>query len=129
MKDKEKQIEEMAKRIHIATDLYYIECIKIATYLYEKDNCRIVPKDSVVLSREEYDTLKAENDKYVKDCINYLATINKLENKVWEVEQRSNKETAEEILNAVVGAIDNGTFSRKSFIFMMNKVYGVEVKE
>lgn len=84
--------------------------------------------DSVVISKEEYDTLKAENDKYVKDCIDYIATISKLENKVWEVERQARKETAEEILNAVVGAIDNGTFFRKSFIFMMNKVYGVEVE-
>lgn len=50
---KEKQIEEIAKRIHIATDLYYMECIKVATYLFEKDNCRIVDKDSVVLKIEE----------------------------------------------------------------------------
>lgn len=58
MNDKEKQIEEMAKRIHIATDLYYIECIKIATHLFEKDNCRIVDKDNIVLSKEEYKKLK-----------------------------------------------------------------------
>ena len=38
------------------------------------------------------------------------------------------KKTAEEILNAVVGAIDDGTFFRKNFIFMMNNVYGVEVQ-
>lgn len=57
MKDKEKQIEEMAKRIHIATDLYYIECIKIATYLFEKDNCRIIDKDQVIVSKSEYERL------------------------------------------------------------------------
>ena len=44
------------------------------------------------------------------------------------IENRIRKETAEEILNAVVGAIDNGTFFRQNFIFMMNKVYGVELQ-
>lgn len=60
-----------------------------------------LPENSVVLSREEYDTLKAENDKYVKDCIDYIATINKLENKVWEVEQQASKETAEKYHKAM----------------------------
>lgn len=43
--------------------------------------------------------------------------------------KQARRETAEEILNAVVGAIDNGTFFRQNFIFMMNKVYGVEVQD
>ncbi len=64
MTNREKQIEKMAKRIHIATNLYYIECIKIATYLFEKDNCRIIDKDSVVLSKEEY--------KHINSCYNIV---------------------------------------------------------
>ena len=69
----------------------YIGCTGMAERLYDA-GYRKIPENAVVLKREEYDTLKAENDKYVKDCIDYLATINKLENKVWEIEQQSSKE-------------------------------------
>lgn len=90
----------------------------------------------VVLSREEYDTLKAENDKYVKDCIDYIATINKLENKVWEVEQQASKETAEKILFKFESAFayyDNeDMFSKKAIFECLEEIVksiGVEIKE
>ena len=60
-----------------------------------------LPEDSVVISKEEYESLKADNNKYVKDCIDYIATINKLENRVWEVEQQSSKETAEKFAKLI----------------------------
>ena len=75
---------------------------------FEKEiKYEILPKDSVVLSREEYEKLKAENDKYVKDCIDYIATINKLENKVWEVEQQASKETAQTVLEEFICKLVN----------------------
>ena len=89
MKDKEKQIEEMAntstkeeiearnkigkekeelKRalLHYATAeasggiKSLIDCEGCAFYLYEMLGYRKLPKDSVVLSREEYEKLKLE---------------------------------------------------------------------
>lgn len=94
-------------------------------------------EDSVVLSREEYDTLKAENDKYVKDCIDYIATINKLENKVWEVEQQASKETAEKILDLLVPdckACDENWHSgclclRATLAEKIAKQFDLEIKE
>lgn len=77
---------------------------------------RKLPEDSVVLSREEYEKLKMLEECHIT-CEDMLEFV-----------EKARKETAEEILNAVVGAIDNGTFFRKNFIFMMNKVYGVEVQ-
>ena len=68
-------------------------------------------KSKVVLTTEEY------QDLVVKSMDNFSSAMVK-----------ARKETAEGILNAVVGAIDNGTFFRKSFISMMNNIYGVEVE-
>ena len=93
------------------------------------------PEDSIVLSREEYNTLKAENDKYVKDCIDYIATINKLENKVWEVEQQANKETAEKIFKMLISNLDSNQFLYGKRIIMevdvenLAKQFGVEIME
>ena len=69
-------------------------------------------KSKVVLTTEEC------QDLVVKSMGNFSSAMVK-----------ARKETAKEILNAVVGAIDNGTFFRQNFIFMMNKVYGVEVED
>lgn len=133
MKDKEKQIEEMAKRIHIATDLYYMECIKIATYLFEKDNCRIIGKDSVVLSKEDYESIRNSElnldwkvDKKVKEELD-------------RVEKQSSKETAEKFLNMlywkavkhIKGKNKDECFVEMSFekLDKLAKQFGVEIKE
>lgn len=119
MKDKEKQIEEIAKLLDdknasiVYWDYYnddynpsYKKELKnVASIIYNAGYRKIT--DSVVLSKEEYDTLKAENDKYIKDCIDYLATINKLENKVWEVEQQASKETAEKFAKRLIEIFAN----------------------
>ena len=95
-----------------------------------------LPENSVIISREEYDTLKAENDKYVKDCIDYIATINKLENKVWEVEQQASKETAEKIYlqaKAIVDAtkhiVQDREYIHIDALKEIIKNCGVEIKE
>lgn len=127
---REKQIEEMAKVMcggcydgkecmhGLCADWYKAEKLYNANY-------RKLTEDSVVLSKEEYDTLKAENDKYVKDCIDYLATINKLENKVWEVEQQSSKETAEKILKWLKEHTFDGSFAIVETYF--KEQFGVEI--
>lgn len=83
----------------------------IADFIKDINYIRSYLQNSVVLSKEEWGCL--HND-YAKALYN--------------ARQNERKETAEGILNAVVGAIDNGTFFRQNFIFMMNKVYGVEVQ-
>ena len=60
MKDREKQIEEMAQIINGSTEIdtvEYYRCRNIAITLYLQ-GYRKLPKDSVVLSKEEYDCLK-----------------------------------------------------------------------
>lgn len=99
-----------------------------------------IPESSVVISKEEYDTLKAENDKYVKDCIDYIATINKLENKVWEVEQQVSKETAEKIFEVLYQWLDLENIEKYGFVTIQKfdflrkfreiyKQFGVGVEE
>lgn len=110
---KQEQIEEMAKAIkpilENRTDICFIPDLDkpIAKELLKHYQPKL-PKDSVVLSKGAYESLSTKAN-----------VVNAIEIR---------KKTAEEILNAVVGAIDNGTFFRKNFIFMMNNVYGVEVQ-
>lgn len=103
----------------------------LAKSLIEKGYQKVDRNKQVVLSREDYDSLKAENDKYVKDCINYLATINKLENKVWEVEQQARKETAREILQELYIACEDDTYGQVvvDFTILENfaRQYGVDI--
>ena len=123
MKDKEKQIEEMAKLIHIATDLYYMDCIKVATYLFEKDNCRIIDKDDVVISKEEY-------EKITKELVS--------EQRAKEIAQEYfgivRKETAEKILKDIMFCIDINDCNKNEMLIlnlckMLAKQFGVEIKE
>lgn len=80
----------------------------ISDFIKDINYIRSYLQDSVVLSKGAYESLSTKAN-----------VVNAIEIR---------KKTAEEILNAVVGAIDNGTFFRKNFIFMMNNVYGVEVQ-
>ncbi len=88
----------------------------ISDFVRDINYIRSYLQDSVVLSREEYEKLKMLEECHIT-CEDMLKFV-----------EKARKETAEEILNAVVGAIDNGTFFRQNFIFMMNKVYGVELQ-
>ncbi|MBE5756904.1 MAG: hypothetical protein E7342_03795 [Clostridiales bacterium] len=124
--EKEKQIEKMAKRIHIATDLYYIECVKIAKYLFEKDNCRIIDKESVVLSREEYNDLKGLEKKFDDYLIKEIVA--------------TRKETAEKIFDILYQWLDLESIEKYGFVTIQKfdflrkfreilKQFGVEIKE
>ena len=142
----QEQMEEMKDIVHNLWDKLNQDAITtndIIDALYNA-GYRKLPEDSIVLSMEEFDTLKAENDKYVKDCIDYIATISKLENKVWEVEQQASKETAEKDFNAIIQALEERKDRVKAFygvnesvgvdiairtIKELAKQYGVEIKE
>lgn len=113
--DKEKQIELMAKRIHIATDLYYIECIKIATYLFEKDNCRIIDKDNVMLSKEELNEIINQTKETEK---NYYKRV---------VIPQECKETAEKFLQLAYDRCLEKSFIKK--VEELAKSLGAEIKE
>ena len=114
---KQEQIEEMGKvmpeRIKDPLDnsryiIFGKSLRREIARIYYNAGYRKLPEDSVVLSKGAYESLATKAN-----------VVNAIEIR---------KKTADEILNAVVGAIDNGTFFRKNFIFMMNKVYGVEVQ-
>ena len=138
----QEQIEEMAKFMHYKAhgkdkdcdnekcEMCWCSCKNDAELLYNA-GYRKLPEDSVVLSKEEYEMLanqyKNLEIKYSNLCDNYRLCKDANETLKQNV-IIARKETAKEILNAVVGAIDNGTFFRQNFIFMMNKVYGVEVE-
>ena len=53
--DKGEMIENIADYIQIASDLYRIECIKVAKYLVENKNCRIIADDEIVVKKSEYE--------------------------------------------------------------------------
>ena len=135
---KQEQIEEMISAMAASNNPFVdvpVEIMpKVAEALYNA-GYRKLPEDSVVLSRGEYDTLKTENDKYVKNCIDYIATINKLENKVWEVEQQASKETAEKIFKMLISKLESNQFLSGKRIIMevdvenLAKQFDVEIKE
>ena len=135
---KQEQIEEMISAMAASNNPFVdvpVEIMpKVAEALYNA-GYRKLPEDSVVLSRGAYDTLKTENDKYVKNCIDYIATINKLENKVWEVEQQASKETAEKIFKMLISKLESNQFLSGKRIIMevdvenLAKQFDVEIKE
>jgi hypothetical protein len=143
MKDKEKQIEEMAKVIAKRDCYFYDKCnrkpkhncisldpkirldsdknyVTIATWLvnagYQKT------PDSVVLSREEYEELLKVNKADLAEQANY-----------------TRKETTEKILNDVADCMktfedddDGYILKRCEFKFFMREIakqFGVEIKE
>lgn len=137
---KQEQIEEMAKLIDdrlTEANLWLGSMNKgkgywIAEKLIEYYQPKL-PKDSVMLSREEYERLKrVENEKDRLYEIK-LDLENQLIEKGWtdyegadEIEKRVSKETAEKILNAVDNESNGQTISITNYL---RKKYGVEVKE
>lgn len=116
MKDKEKQIEEMAKDIE--HQKMFGPCIfencpfreddeilcnncKVAQYLYNKHYLPKLPKDSVVLSREEYrEYVDNENEAYYRGQHETEVYYKNIQI------PRERKETAERDFNAVIKALE-----------------------
>lgn len=128
MEDKEKQIEQMAKimcghdceecaketadwRGVSLEEAKAEQCLikKRAELLYNA-GCRIIPKDSVVVSREDYNEFlrQAFIIDELKDCV-----------------KLARKETAKELLED----FDNHGVYSQDYTNFMRKQFGVEVKE
>ena len=89
MKDKE-MIEKMALIINGTTEIDTINhycCLNEAKRLYD-DGCRIIPKDSVIISKEEYERLNKQ-DLFMKD----YSIIEVLKNEC----KKTSKETARQL--------------------------------
>lgn len=147
MKDKENQIEEMVSIMAASNNPFVDVPVEImpnvAEALYNA-GYRKLPKDSVVLSREEYERLKrVENEKDRLYEIK-LDLENQLIEKGWtdyegadEIEKRVSKETAENILNDLVKNCQYAfNINGKPIVeldgdFVLNsaKSYGIKIKE
>jgi hypothetical protein len=124
MKEQEKQIEEMAKALLEYIKVYgklhlTVDGIDNTARLFEKFGITKLPEDSVVLSREEYDSYhKLVTELTIKNC-------------------KARKETAEKILNAIYDKLN--TFEAvyeidyESYVddvlWEIAKQFGVEIKE
>ena len=146
---KQEQINEMAKIIDdrlIEANLWLGSMNKgkgywIAEKLVEHYQPKL-PKDSVVLSREEYEKLKrieAEKDRLYEIK---LDLENQLIEKGWtdyegadEIEKRVSKETAEKIFKMLISKLDSNQFLSGKRIIMevdvenLAKQFDVEIKE
>ena len=109
MKDKEKQIEEMARDMDYGCtkrDLYPSDAKEIAKALY-LIGYRKLPKYSVVLSREEYEKLKLFEERVrsgvcftQKEWFDFCNEDSKKRTSLLiEAKEQASKETAEKILN------------------------------
>lgn len=148
MKDNEQeQIEKMISAMAASNNPFVDVPIEImpnvAEALYNA-GYRKLPKDSVVLSREEYERLKrVENEKDRLYEIK-LDLENQLIEKGWtdyegadEIEKRVSKETAEKILNDLVKNCQYAfNINGKPIVeldgdFVLNsaKSYGIKIKE
>ena len=94
MKDKEKQIEEMANMLEdFITYRLVCGCKDLAKKIYDK----LLPKDSVVLSKEEYEELKKES----ADIAKHYQEMGRFYDEKCEECDRISKETAEKILKEI----------------------------
>ena len=123
-KNKEQQIEEMAKDYYGYSIDLEDDCKFVAEEMYNKGH-RKIPEDSIVLSREESQALKKQ--------IEYW----EYETKVAREEiDNAGKETAREILQCLYDKCYETQNSRGGFahitpldILTLAKHYGVEVEE
>lgn len=149
MKDKEKQIEEMA---NCEKCVCKPVCMKTADIVKEQEflswneyvksyGCKHyqpkLPKDSVVLTREEYKELKH----YENEMYRLQSVVDQLTNEGWDIldekeekiRKSERKETAEKILNELVGHTfeDDGwtwTVSKEDIQWLADK-YGIKIKD
>lgn len=105
-----------------------VDCLGIAQALYEQ-NYRKIPKDSVVLSREEYESIINENNKlkHYNDKLSqgiYWGNGEQFCNRLKEV----CKETAEKIYY-FVGDYYDSEYLMLNLETFIREQYGVEIKE
>ena len=111
MKDKEKQIEEIANMLEdFRTYRRFCGCNGLAKMIYDK----LLPEDSVVISRGEYKRLKKVETEKDRLYEIKLDLENQLIEKGWteyegadEIEKRVSKETAEKISKEIKQEIFN----------------------
>jgi hypothetical protein len=113
MKDKEKQIEEMAKDI---VKMAGLDVYDKAKYLYEQ-GYRKTDKGSVVLTKEEFWKL---SNKFSKKELDEIVEFHK---------NKASKETVEKILQKIKDSFwmnSNNCYALKLWI---EQQFGVEIKE
>lgn len=128
MEERKKKIEEMAKIMLVSMQVpdninsavkaeevnkaYYLVVLNYATHLYNA-GCRKLPKDSVVLSRKEYEKLNMK----------YISALEQLENK--------GKETAEKFAKGLIKIIkEKDTYLDWDDVLEFAKEqFGIEIKE
>ena len=120
MKDKEKQIEEMAKDIYEqkSCDTSFEENCKLLAYDLVSLGWVKIPEDKVVLSREEYEWL--------------TCCFGKFEEIMNDIKELAHKETAEKIFNHLLGLIWEYPYRscfRENDLKEFAKQFGVEIKE
>lgn len=148
--NKQQQIEEMVKEIgntwlvdlegdtkDVCEVLDEVDINNIARELYDK-NYRKLPKDSVVLSREEYERLvktaqgKIGNMKstdFLKACISSGVMVEAVstEEQVKQAYEKGCKETVEKFLQLAYDRCLDNSFIKK--VEELAKQLGVEIKE
>ena len=85
--NRDEMIENIADYIQIASDLYRIECIKVAKYLVENKNCRIIADDEIVIKSD----IKCVDSTTAVNVIDFFAKYN----------AKVRQETAIEILQEI----------------------------
>ena len=131
MKDKEKQIEEMAFDLTmiVQVDYYGHTLFKETAESLVNQGYRKLPKDSVVLSREEYEKQYDEKWDNYRDGENNAKVY--YENIVIpKLKEQSRKETAEKIYDFAKGFFE---WDEEGFVWELTKYIktelGVEIKE
>lgn len=111
-----KQIEEIAiKELANGLDITMCGAEEILTYLTKQDYQK-VEKDSVVISKEEYETL-LEEEKLLMGIVGKMKCG-------FELKEQARKETAREILQWLI----EHTFESCIFEAYFKEQYGVEIK-
>ena len=119
MKGTERQILELQKDLsdclqYDIDDSNTVDTYDTAFYMVNKFNYQKIDKDSVVLSRKEYEKLNMK----------YISALEQLENK--------SKETAEKILNKCdefYYKYISADFAFNVFIKWLKEEFGIEIKE
>lgn len=131
MKDKEKQIEEMAKDIYEqkSCDTSFEENCKLLAYDLVTLGYQKVDKNSVVLTRKEWKNLQEEKNDYKQRFESSEKRYEQLVQSSCEALEKKSKETAQEILRRFVEFSENPCNSREDILKELAKQFGVEIKE